>query len=128
MAVEGSETVEVWRSPGKDRYGDPVEDQRVAVLKRCVSLPRSSTEVQDARLGYYTIPGFQIYVPPQKVAWEIPSSWPAVAREERVRSADVVLVRGQRLAVEGQPEPYLNKDGEDQGMFITTLGTSKKVA
>lgn len=125
MASKGRETVELWRSPGKDRFGDEGEPRLVATFKKCAVIPRSSAETVDPRIGFFTIPGFQIYVPPQKTAWDLPQGWSATARQERVLPSDAVFVRGLSLAVEGRPEPYLDGKGKSH-LFITTQGTARK--
>lgn len=123
MSVKGAEEVAVWRSPGKDRMGDAIPAAQVATLKRCITIPRDSSETQDVRVGFYTIDGFQVYVPPQDVEWTFPETWKASAKVEGLLDTDTIEVRGKRRAVLGTPEPYRNRRGRDVGTIITTKGT-----
>lgn len=99
---KGSENVTVQRA-GKTRTGDVTPGVVVGMLRRCIVIPRASSERADR--GIVSIEGFTVWAPmPQPK-----TDWPADAE---LKSTDYIIVRGEEHQIEGSPSDWQKKGRE----------------
>lgn len=112
---KGSELVGL-RRVTRDRFGDPSPSGTLVVFTRCAAIPRTLGE--DSEQGTVAIAGHQVYVPPQKPAWD--GSVPE--EDRRIKDSDQLYVRGEWTDIEGHPADYVDLKGRSKGIIVTTRG------
>jgi hypothetical protein len=106
MAAKGSELVSVQRQATTNSDGDKTPGEMVGVLRRCIVMPRASSE--NAERGIVSISGYSIWCP-APIPFE-------------VKATDVIVVRGHEQGVEGVVGDWRNKKGKPMGILFQTKG------
>ena len=104
MAAKGSETVLVRAKPIVNGDGDKTPGAVRGELKRCIILPRASSET--AERGIVAIEGFTVWAPAPVLF--------------TVLASDVMVIRGKEYGVEGAVGDWRNKRGKFLGLLFQT--------
>lgn len=101
---KGSENLTVQRQPTRNSDGDKTPGEVVGILRRCIVMPRASTE--RAERGITSIAGFTVWAP-EPITIE-------------VRATDVIVVRGFEHGIDGVPGDW-RKGKRKMGLLFQTV-------